>query len=266
MSIELPPTVKKGNRYTVRVRQITGARVGGGRKVEPGQTIKRDRQGWINMAMQPDGAPPATAVAVARGQGFFYRRTIGAFGLTIPVSTRGALLHDEERTLSILRHIELSIPLESRWWPVFRQLVGLHAGRVAGMGGDPTRIVQTGDGDWRHPIKGDGHRGDHDGDGKHDHRQGDDDHAHGCRDEAIEPRKGESVKGKVASLCFDHFGDFTGFVIETYADEMVTVLSRERRIEALAREAWKKRAIVQVQLLPRHRVGTLELMCQIDSP
>ncbi|MBI3348558.1 MAG: hypothetical protein HY020_15295 [Burkholderiales bacterium] len=47
---------------------------------------------------------------------------------------------------------------------------------------------------------------------------------------------------------------------------MVTVLSRERRIEVLARDAWIKRAIVQVQLLPHHRVGMLELMGQIDPP
>ena len=266
MTIELPPTVKKGNRHAVRVRQLTGARVGSGRKIEPGQTIKRDRQGRVNLAVQPDAAPPATVSAVTRGQGFLYRRTIGAFGLTIPVSTRGALLHDEERTLSIFRHIELSIPLESRWWPVFRRLVGLHAGRVAGMGGDPTRIVPTGDGDWRHPVKGDGHHGDHHGDGTHEHGQDGDDREHGCEHEGRERHKSETVRGKVASLCFDHFGDFTGFVLETYVDEMVTVLSRERRIEVLARDAWIKRAIVQVHLLPHHRVGMLELMGQIDPP
>ncbi|RTL46398.1 MAG: hypothetical protein EKK53_04165 [Burkholderiales bacterium] len=264
MSIELPPTVKKGNRHTVRVRQLTGARVGSGRKIERGQPIQRDEHGRINLAVRAEDAPAVTAAALTRGPGFFYRRTVGAFGLTIPVSTRAALLHDEERTLSILRHIEMSIPLESRWWPVFRRLVGAHAGRVAGMGGDPTHIVPTGDGNWRHPTHGGGHHdGDHDGDETHDHEH-DHDGAHGCRHDADEPYKGASVKGKIASLCFDHFGDFTGFVVETYAGERVTVSSGERRVEALAREAWVKRAIVQVHLLPHHRVHVLELMGPID--
>lgn len=52
--------------------------------------------------------------------GFLYRRTIGAFGLEIPVSTKALILPDEERTLSILRHIEQTVPLETKWWPVFR--------------------------------------------------------------------------------------------------------------------------------------------------
>ena len=154
MSVELPPTVRKGDRYSVRVRQLTGARFGSGQQVEVSKNIRaRSRRGGNGAvgALAPEAMLEAF-VSVSR-KGFLYRRTIGAFGLEIPVGTKALLLHDEERTLSILRHIEQSVPLETKWWPVFRRYVDLHAGRVAGMGGDPTIIIATGDGDWRHPCK-----------------------------------------------------------------------------------------------------------------
>jgi hypothetical protein len=256
MAVELPPTVHRDERYSVRVRQLTGARFGIGRQVEVGQVIRRGKQD-ANVAI--GGAAPATVVQSFLAQsrkGFLYRRTIGAFGLEIPVSTRAELLPIEERTLSILRHIEQSVPPETSWWPVFRRYVDLYAGRVAGMGGDPTIIVATGDGDWKHPWKWCGGRDPHDG------------HGHDRDDESGDDRDATAagtVTGKVVSLRYDHFGDFTGFVVETARDRHVVVYSAERRVERLAHEAWVARAFVRVRLLVGDRVDSLALAGQVDD-
>jgi hypothetical protein len=252
LSIELPPTVRKGQRHSVRVRQLTGARFGAGRVVEIGQTILNDPIKIAVVAASPD---TLTQDRVANRKGFLYRRTSGAFSIVIPVSTRRDLLATEERTLSILRHIELTVPIETKWWPVFRRLVEFHTGRVAGMGGDPTKIVPTGDGNWQHPGKGAGH-----GSGG-DQSCKDDDHGHGDHDHDHD----HAVTGKIVSVRYDHFGDFSGFVIETADDEHVMVVSDERRVECLAREAWAARAIVRAHLLRDHRLGTLTIAGQVDD-
>jgi hypothetical protein len=254
IAVALPATVVKGERYSVRVRQITGARFGAGQQVEVGQKVGR-KQGDVNVAI--GAAAPATVMKSFLEQsrkGFLYRRTIGAFGVEIPVSTRAVLLPIEERTLSILRHIEQTVPIESIWWPVFRRYVDLYAGRVAGMGGDPTIIVATGDGDWKHPWKWcEGHRPHH----GHDH---DDDSTDDAGHGAV-----ATVTGKVVSLRYDHFGDFTGFVIETEHDAHVVVHSGERRVEHLAHEAWVGRAVVRVRLLAGDRVDSLAVAGQVDE-
>jgi hypothetical protein len=248
LAVELPPTVHKGERYSVRIRQLTGAAFGEGRRVEVAEAVRRRRTREAVGAVDAEAA--VRSFESVAGKGFQYRRTIGAFGLEIPVSTKTLLLAEEERTLSILRHIELSVPVETTWWPVFRRYVGLYAGRVAGLGGDPTIIVPTGDGDWRHPEKwhGEGpHRGD----------EWDE-----CR-----PSKGDTHPhtGKIVALEYDHFGDFTGFVIETAHDAHVLVRSREERVERLARDAWTSRAVVRAWLLPDDRLEALSISGHPDA-
>lgn len=270
LSVELAPTVHKGERYSVRVRQITGARFGAGRQVEVA-TNRRGHDGDVPRAPAGSDAPDAVLnsfTTVAR-KGFLYRRTIGAFGLEIPVSTKAAMLPEQERTLSILRHIEQAVPFETKWWPVFKRLVEVYIGRVAGMGGDPTLVVATGDGDWRHPDKwrhdgvGEHEDGDH-GDGD---RCGDDDDRRHERSWAVDCDADERrcVVGKIAALCYDHFGDFTGFVIESAQDGRTVVRSAERRVERLARQAWETRAVVRVRLLAHDRVDTLSVSGRVDD-
>jgi hypothetical protein len=253
LAVELPPTVHKGERYSVRVRQITGARFGAGRQVEIGDAVRNRKGDNVAVgAVAPDVAVRSFESAARKG--FLYRRTIGAFGLEIPVSTKAALLADEERTLSILRHIEHSVPMETTWWPVFRRYVDLYGGRVAGMGGDPTIVLATGDGDWKHP-------------GKWQHQDDDRDHGHHEPDdecESHEHARTRPVTGKVVALRYDHFGDFSGFVVETAHDAHVVVQSSEERVERLARQAWESRAVVRVWLLAGDRVDRLSLSGQVD--
>ena len=73
------------------------------------------------------------------------------------------------------------------------------------------------------------------------------------------------MTGKIVALRYDHFGDFTGFVVETERDGHVVVHSDERRVERLAHEAWVTRAVVRVRLLRGDRVETLSVSGQVDD-
>ena len=118
LTVDLPATVRKGQAFTVVVRQVTSG--AGARQLD-------------------DRNAKATAIE---------RRILGTFQLTIPVSTEEALLEPEERLLSIMRWIEEGIPANDRWWPVVARYVAQIADRVEGFGGDPTQILPspTGDG------------------------------------------------------------------------------------------------------------------------
>ena len=122
LTVDLPATVRKGQAFTIVVRQVTsdtGAR-------------QLDRR----------SASAATAT----------RRVLGTFQLTIPVSTEEALLEPEERLLAIMRWIEEGIPANDRWSPVVARYVAQIADRVQGFGGDPGQILPspTGDGIPKH--------------------------------------------------------------------------------------------------------------------
>jgi hypothetical protein len=76
-----------------------------------------------------------------------FRRVIGSFQLTIPVSTAANLLEAEIRTLSVLRDIAKGIKPSNRWHPVFARYLDQVGGRVRGFGGDPDRVRASIDGD-----------------------------------------------------------------------------------------------------------------------
>lgn len=242
LSLELPPTIRKGEHYEVSVRQLTGARhdeiVIGIREEAPptrGRSRSRQRGGKADRPEDATGNGGENDI-----RHFTYRRTAGAFSLVVPVSTKSAMLGEEERTLSILRHIEQAVPLQTRWYQVFRRYVDQIAGRVAGMGGDPTQVPATPDGDWRHPHKCDHHTHDH------DHDRDDDDQR-------------AKVTGKVVTLRYDHFGDFEGFVVEDAHNGHVVLASSEQRVEALARRAWRQRLQVRARRLPDGGLASLSL-------
>ncbi|MGH9970439.1 MAG: LodA/GoxA family CTQ-dependent oxidase [Pyrinomonadaceae bacterium] len=71
------------------------------------------------------------------------RAVLGSFQMTIPVSTKEALLEPEIRKLSVLRHIANSIPPEDQWHPVFLRYLGQIEDRVRGFGGNPDRVAPS---------------------------------------------------------------------------------------------------------------------------
>lgn len=122
LTVDLPATVRKGQAFTIVVRQVTS---------DTG-------------ARQFDRRSSSAATAT--------RRVLGTFQLTIPVSTEEALLEPEERLLAIMRWIEEGIPANDRWSPVVARYVAQIADRVQGFGGDPGQILPspTGDGIPKH--------------------------------------------------------------------------------------------------------------------
>ena len=116
LGLDLPPTVKKGEVYKIAVRQLT------------------------NAAGQP---PIVVELATSAGPPLKWRRVIGTFQVTIPVTTKDLMLDSEERLLSNLRWIEQSIPEGDRWAPAFRRYVGQIANHVDALGGDSTSIVAS---------------------------------------------------------------------------------------------------------------------------
>jgi hypothetical protein len=123
LSLGLPGGVRKGDQYKVAVRQITSA------------------------ASAPVIEIEARAAARA-AQEFTWRRSLGAFQLNIPVETKQTLLEGESRRLSVMRWIQSAIPHDSRWFPVSQRYLDQLAGRVHGMGGDPSKVKPSPTGDW----------------------------------------------------------------------------------------------------------------------
>jgi Common central domain of tyrosinase len=87
----------------------------------------------------------ASGIAVPRRA----RRMLGAFQFNISVSPDADLLPQATRTLSILRFIQQTIPGASRWHPIFTRWLNGLAGKVSGLGGDPTKVLPS-------PTGGDG--------------------------------------------------------------------------------------------------------------
>ena len=137
LSVDLPDRLRRGDVYTVVVRQVTNA-----------------------FGTLPPPPPPPPQIEARRSLAAVgvpveieWRQVLGAFQLTIPVKTKDVLLVTEERDLSVLRWIAEAIPHHNRWYLVFRRYLELIAGRVKAFGGDPSQILPspTGDGRRKHP-------------------------------------------------------------------------------------------------------------------
>jgi hypothetical protein len=151
-----------------------------------------------------------------------WRRIVGSYQITIPVRTKEVILVRETRLLSVLRWILQSVPTGNRWYPVFSRYVDLIGDRVDGLGGDQGGVRPSPDGSGGEQPGG----GPGTGPGP-------------------EPERTRSHEGKITGLIYDCFGDFRGFLLSDCGKE-TEFESREHRIEALARIAWRKRIAVVV--------------------
>ncbi len=211
LTVNLPAGIRDGEEFEVLVKQLTTASLAGKE---------------VNISF-------AGATAVDR---FTWRRVLGVFKLNIPISTKHALLGNEQRTLSIMRWIAESIPTQSRWFPVFERYLEQLAERVKQMGGDPVLILPSPNGNWREGREGsEGHEG----------REG-----HGGRRPDHDQLE---FTGKIVGLAHDRFGDFDGFLLEERrSGEVVRFCSRHVGIAELAQDAWRSNTTVSV-LVDRHR-------------
>ncbi|HBB95346.1 MAG TPA: hypothetical protein DC054_08130 [Blastocatellia bacterium] len=132
LSINLPESLTRKESFKVITRQIT------------------------NAVAQVPSVPPVIGIAPAVGgpDVIKWRRVLGSFQISIPIGSKPALLVSEERLLSVLKWVAQAIPLDNRWYPVFQRYLEQIGIRVTSLGGDPTQIVGSPDGNGRRSICG----------------------------------------------------------------------------------------------------------------
>ncbi len=222
-SVELPLGIRRGQTYEIVVRQVTSDHGDVGAR-QPVETVG-GRLSYAPLA---------------------WRRVYGSFQITIPVSTKGEMLLPEERTLSVMRWIQETIPPANRWYPVFLRYVDQLAGRVSGLGGDPSKIPPTGTGIWP-------------GLGGHGHRP----HlpvAHPHQYHHL------SFHGKIAGVVYDHFGDFEAFILETREGERHRFESHEAQVHTLVQRAWAHRIFTTIVVRHNHPKRPLEIILHGAPP
>jgi hypothetical protein len=206
LTVDLPDGVQRGDIHEITVRQLTED------TAQSGVIILLDKHGEA-----PEQTRDQTRQNPERS--FSWLRQLGAFQVTIAISTKQHLLFREERLYAWLLFIYQAIPQKSRWHPVFRRYLDQIAGRVRGFGGDPGTIEPSPTGDV--PPKHDDH-------------------------------VRQQLTGKITGVVYDRFGDFEGFHLLTEDGREHAFYAREHAIEAIARQAWLERMVVSVYVEHQH--------------
>ncbi len=207
LTVTLPAGIRKGQEFAVIVKQLTSA------------------------GAQDDEQIGTEIAAAAVADAFTWRRVLGVFRLNIPVATKATLLDGERRTLSIMRWIAASIPVESRWYPVFVRYLAQLAERLEDMGGNPVLVFPSPSGNWWEPCGGrEGGKGHEGEEGRHRHGHPD-----------------SEVTGKVVGVDHDRFGDFEGFLLEVRrTGEILRFRTRHRAMAEIVEYAWRWQITVSV--------------------
>jgi hypothetical protein len=212
LTVELPGGIKKGDAYNILARQVT---------VDTYTPLPPIGRG-------SEAAPAKTVTSRNPYSPYSWRAVTGAFQFAIVISTKEQLLFKEQRLLASLRWIQLSIPTNSRWYPVFQRYVEQIAGRVHGFGGNPVLILPSATGDVPgHPLPKPPKGG---GSGSKEHS------------EYLE------LTGKVIGICHDRFGDFDGFLLLTECGKERRFRGREHSVARLVTKAWEERAVISIQV------------------
>jgi hypothetical protein len=202
LTIDLPAGVERGQTFRAVVRQLTHV----------GRIAKRPQDGGLDVFEDA-----ALTSAAAAGRVFVWEHVLGAFQVTIPISSRVLLLGDEVRLLSVLRWILTKIPQPDRWYRPFTRYVQEIGERVGGFGGDPGSVEPDPNG-----LPG------------------------GVEPGGVPGRPGrQGSTGKVSGILYDRYGDFEGFMLDTANGERL-FRSREHTIEDLAVRAWRERTLIVV--------------------
>lgn len=206
-TVDLPPGLVVGQVFTITVRRIASRRAA----VIKGSSPRAIDGGVI--AATPEAALEA-AVGVGRKM-VNWRYITGSFAVRIPVTTVKEMLPLEEDTLAIMKWRLTQMTPTNRWYPVLVRYISYLAGRVDGLGGNSVGILPDPYG-FSPPRPG------------HPHEQG------------------REFTGKVMSVLYDRFGDFSGFVLRIEDGHTHSFQARERGIEALIRAAWAERMVISV--------------------
>jgi hypothetical protein len=191
---------------------------------------------------QVDNAVAEQAVIVVpRLRRFIY----GSFQMSMPVSVKSEMLVPEERNLSVLKWIQQTIPATSRWYPVFQRYIGQLEGLVTAVGGSGSTVPPTQTGIWP------GMPGVAKGVGKEPGQE----LRHPC-----------SFTGKVDGIVYDHFGDFTAFILETFEGERHRFHSHETSVLKLVQQAWKQRILITILVHYDQRERPIEIILHGAPP
>ena len=143
-----------------------------------------------------------------------WRYVVGSFAVRIPVTTARVMLPLEENALAIMKWRLLQTSPSNRWYPVLQRFVSYIAGRVDGLGGNSGLIQPS---PWGLPPS------------------------------KAKPSSAviEEFTGKVREVIFDRFGDFEGFVLETFSRDH-HFIAHEKNIGELVLRACKERLALSV--------------------
>ncbi len=200
--------------------------------------------------------PDPKEIERARKKVSIWREVVGAFQVSIPVSTKADMVQRHLRLLSVFRWRAEQLRADNYWYKTFMQYLALFTHKVAALGGDIYAIPTTPDGNI--PNIGDGGNSE-DGEKPGDCTDASDGNDGGyfepndddwlSETNGLKPSgasKSRAYSGKVSGLIFDHFGDFEGFTLEAYNGRHHRFFSREGAIRKLARNAWLERYVVTV--------------------
>lgn len=167
LTVDLPAALRRGQVFKIVVRQVTTSPVSAPPSIPRADLREAIRLRELrirtaeNVADGPAAVESTSAAAVVVRKNA--RRVLGAFQITVPVSTAATILPNEQRALSITRAILATIPQENRWHLPFQRYVSQIADRVDALGGDSGP-----------------HGGDHDRGGIDRGPEGGDHHRRGC--------------------------------------------------------------------------------------
>jgi hypothetical protein len=117
LTLQLPQTIREGQRFTVDVQQHAGPTL------------------WIDTRTERQ----------KHRVNFSRRHVLGAFRVEVIVRAGEPLLRKLVRQLAVLRYVHQAIPTSDAWYPVFTRYLAQLADQVAGLGVDPSTVPATAD-------------------------------------------------------------------------------------------------------------------------
>ncbi len=222
LTIDLPPTVVKGQEFNVVIRRIGTREVKVPLPPPPPPPIKI---GSLTAAHVVASIAKRKAAAMVETKGIVERYVVGTFQVKIPVQTKDVILRPEENRLAIFKARLEAWPKTNRWYPVLVRYVELLGARVDGLGGNAAAIPPSLGG---YPGGGQGEP---------------------CR------KDHEAFTGKVCEVIYDCFGDFQGFVLCS-CEEKHAFQACERALGELVLKVCRERLRVTV-IVDDHRVKKL---------
>lgn len=228
LTLDMPAGVKYGQEFDVVVRRISTRR--GEREDRRPAPAKRRAEPMAMAAKKaakrstvPDH--PHVTVVMDEEQGpatepitesLTWRYITGSFQVKVPVTDEEKMLPAEADALAIFRWRLQAMPTSNRWHPVLSRYVDYRAEKVDALGGHAAKIPPS--------LAG------------------------APRWSTGRPRRDDDLEftGKVSSVDYDRFGDFSGFTLRLEDGGERSFRARERAVETVVRDAWEERATVSV--------------------